>query len=74
MALSPNREDEVKKQVEEDFAGMEAALKSTNIGVLDLLQVYGGLEMALLQADAYLSLLNPISPTFFTTDTSNSRR
>ena len=74
MALNPTREAEVKEQIEREFAAMEEASRVRGAGVFDVLQVYGGLEVAIRQADTYLSLLNPIATTFSTTASSNIQR
>jgi len=67
--MSDHHED-VKKQVEAEFRAMEQALAALNPGVLDVIQVYGDYEMAIRQAEDYLSASNP-RPTFYTTDQSS---
>jgi hypothetical protein len=74
VTLDPNRETELREQVEREFAVMEEASRRADAGVLDVLQVYGGLEVALRQADAYLALLNPTAATFSTSSSSNIPR
>lgn len=74
MPVDPTRETEIRQQVERAFADLEDASRRTNVGVLDVLQVYGGLEVAMRQAEAYLTLLNPISATFSTSSSSNIQR
>jgi hypothetical protein len=73
MPNDPIREIQLREQVEREFAALEQASAERRIGVLDVLHVYGGLEAALRQADAYLALSNPPSAVFSTTSTSNSR-
>lgn len=74
MPVNPTRETEVREEIERDFASMERVSLTAGVGVLDVLQVYGGLDAAVRQADAYLALLNPISPNFSTTSSSNTQR
>ena len=74
MPIDPNGETEVRNQVEQEFAHMENVAAKAGPGIIEMLQVYGGLEAALRQADEYLSLLNPTSTTFSTTSTSNIER
>lgn len=62
-------ETEIREQVEADFASMEEALASKNPGILDVLQVYGNYEVAIRQAESYLTALAPRS-LFSTTDRS----
>lgn len=71
MPSDPMREEEVKAQREREFAELESVSEERRIGVLDVLQVYGGLEAAVSQADAYLALANPKSVVLSTTSTSN---
>jgi len=71
MPIDPKRESEVKDRIERDFAQMEQAVANTGPGVWDVLQVYGGFEIALRQAYNYLDLLNPTSAVFSTTSSSN---
>jgi hypothetical protein len=71
MPIDPSREKELTEQVERTFAELEVASKRGGAGILDVLQVYGGLDVAMRQAEEYLSLLNPPPPTFSTTSTSN---
>jgi hypothetical protein len=73
MPIEPEQEAEVKERVEREFAALESVSEERRVGVLDVLQVYGGYEVALRQADAYLGLLNPTSETVSTTNTSNLR-
>jgi hypothetical protein len=74
MPIDPNREAEARDLVERQFADMERASERSAAGILDVLQVYGGLEDAMRQADAYLTLLNPTTPNFSTTSSSNIQR
>jgi hypothetical protein len=74
MPTSPIREAEVRAQTEGEFAEMEGAAANVAAGTLDVLRVYGGLEVAVRQADAYLALLNPTSANFSTTSNSNLNR
>jgi hypothetical protein len=74
MPIDPNREAEARDLVERQFADMERALGTTNAGILDVLRVYGGLDEAMRQVDAYLTLLNPTTPNFTTTSSSNIQR
>jgi hypothetical protein len=74
MPLEKAREAAVKNQTEREFADIEAAVANAAPGTLEVLRVYGGLEVAVRQADAYLSLLNPISGKFSTTSSSNTTR
>lgn len=71
MPSDPAREIEIKRQIEQEFAEMESASEECQIGVLDVLQVYGGIENAAREADAYLDLLNPTFAVLSTTSTSN---
>jgi hypothetical protein len=74
MPIDPTREAEVRDSVEREFAEMERASLGGTAGIHDVLQVYGGLEVAMRQADAYLALLNPTLPRFSTTSSSNIHR
>jgi hypothetical protein len=74
MPIDPTREAEVKERVEREFATMEVASGKAAAGIFDVLQVYGGLELTIRRADAYLTLLNPVSSTFSTTSSSNDQR
>lgn len=71
MPVDPARENEVRNQVEQEFRRLEHASAEAGVGVFDVLQVYGGLDAAMRQADAYLALLNPAPATFSTTSSSN---
>jgi hypothetical protein len=71
MPVDPVREAQVRDQTEREFAEIESAAVNASPGTLDVLRVYGGLDIAVRQADAYLSLLNPISAHFSTTSSSN---
>ena len=72
MPIDPTREAEVTERIEREFAQLEAA--SAAAGILDVLRVYGGLESTMDQAEAYLTLLNPATPNFSTTSSSNTPR
>jgi hypothetical protein len=62
-------ESEITKEVEGYFGSLEESLKVTNPGILDVLEVYGGYEAAVREANNYLSTLTP-APVFSTTDSS----
>jgi hypothetical protein len=62
-------ENEIRDEVEGYFGSLEASLKATNPGILDVLEVYGGYEAAVREANIYLSTLTP-APVFSTTDSS----
>lgn len=74
MPIDPTREAEVRERVEREFANMEMASEKAAAGIFDVLQVYGGLEVAMRQADVYLALLHPVSASFSTTSSSNIQR
>lgn len=74
MPIDPTREAEVKDRVERDFADLERASGKAAAGILDVLRVYGDLEVAMRQADMYLTLLNPVPPNFSTISSSNIQR
>lgn len=74
MPTDPIREGQVAREIEQDFARIEEASLNGNVGVLDVLEVYGGLQLAVEQAEAYLSLLNPTPVDFSTTSSSNAAR
>lgn len=74
MPTDPNREIEVRKSIERTFADMELALNKADVGVLDVLQLYGGLDESVRRAQAYLTLLNPVCAAFSTSDSSVPRR
>jgi hypothetical protein len=63
-------DDKIKTQVEAEFQGLEVALLASNPGILDVLQVYGGYDEAVKQADAYLAVLKPATPGALTTNRS----
>ncbi len=69
-----DREEEARlqKQTQREFGKLEAELRKTSPGVPELLQVYGGYEAAVRQAEAYLRILEPV-PRFSTTDNSGSQ-
>jgi hypothetical protein len=60
---------QIEAQVSAEFKSLEEAAVNSNPGIMDLLQVYGGFEAAVRQADAYLAGLAPV-PIFLTTDKS----
>jgi hypothetical protein len=64
--------EQVTERVEAEFRLLETSLAASNPGVLDILQVYGGYDAALKQADAYLGTLEPILTFFPTTDGTGS--
>ena len=72
MPLDPTREAEVRERIEREFNAIEEASKTAEVGILDVLQVYGGLETALRQADGYIAILNPTLANFSTGNSSNS--
>jgi len=72
MPIDPIREAEAKDRIEREFAQLEASPAAA--GILEVLRVYGNLESAVNQTDAYLTLLNPAVPNFSTTSSSNSPR
>jgi hypothetical protein len=74
MPIDPTREKEVREQVETEFAEIERASEKAVVGIHDVLRVYGGLELASRQANTYLTLLNPVSPRFSTTSSTNVER
>lgn len=71
MPVDPVREAEVREETERAFSDLERAFAECQVGVVDVLQVYGGLEDAIRQAGAYLALLNPTPAVFSTTANSN---
>jgi len=70
MPETKTSKEQIEAQVSAEFRSLEEALAASSPGVLDLLQVYGGYEAAVRQADAYLAGLGP-QPIFFTTDRSS---
>ena len=74
MPIDPNHESAVRERVEREFAELERASAEAGAGVLDVLQVYGGFELALRQANDYLALLNPTLTNFSTTNSANIQR
>jgi hypothetical protein len=64
----PNATD---NEVATAFRVMEENLASSNPEIMDLLEVYGGYQAAIQQADAYLSVLL-LSPVSITRDRSSS--
>jgi hypothetical protein len=57
----------MEQQVKADLNRMEAKLESSSPGILDMLRVYDGYEIALHHMDNYLEILHP-EPRFDTTD------
>jgi hypothetical protein len=64
-------EREIREGIEGYFASLEESIKVTNPGILDVLEVYGGYEAAVREANDYLLSLAP-NPIFFTSDGSGS--
>lgn len=60
---------EITKEVEADFARLDA---DAGPGLTTLLEVYGGVEAAQLQAEAYLGIEN-IEPIITTTSNTESK-
>lgn len=59
-------DEDIAREVETDFAEMEAELARTaGPGVLEMLRVYGDYDQALREAEAYLT---PAPAIFTTTD------
>jgi len=46
----PNQETKIRERVEAEFRFLEDVLSSSNPGIVNLLQVYGGYDAALKQA------------------------
>lgn len=61
--------DNIKDQIEAQFTKLEEAIAASNPGILDVLQVYGGYEEALQQAEAYLAAFEA-QPLFCTSNAS----
>lgn len=74
MPTDPIRENEVRQQIERVFADIEIASRDADIGIMDVLQLYGSLEDTLRRAQLYLSLLTPVSGSFSTSSNSNTPR
>jgi hypothetical protein len=67
-----DRKQQITDQVNREYAEMEKAMEAANPGLLEVLEVYGGLEDAIRDADAYLQILNPVPAIFSATNSSNS--
>ena len=55
--MNRDREDQVKKEVEEAFAELEERLESGFPGVADVLRVYGECELAMQSNENYRNLI-----------------
>ena len=73
MPIDPIREAQLREQTEREFSEIESAAQNAPAGTLDVIRVYGGLNVAVRQADEFLSLLNPVSAHFSTTSSSNTK-
>ena len=69
MDTKEQGERRIREKIEGEFSELEAAMVTTNPGVLDVLKVYGDYEAAMRQADAYFAALDP-EPIFSTSDSS----
>ena len=66
-----DRKQEIATQVTAEFENLERKLEASNPGVMEVLRVYGGYELAVQQAELYIGLADPKPAAFLTTDTSN---
>ncbi len=67
-----DRKKEIENEVSLEFKRIEKALPTLEPGVMDALQVYGGYELAIQQAQYYMGLIDS-SPTFISTGDSSNR-
>lgn len=61
--------DNTQRDVENDFAELEAQLAECGPGVLDIMNLYGQAELTIKSAADYFSIINP-SPIVSTSNTS----
>ena len=73
-AVMDVKEDRVTDAIQLSFAELEAQLAALQPGLADLFAVYGQYESSLRQADYYLGLLRPPTPTFTATDSAAGPR
>lgn len=69
--MDTERERVIEAELRADFARLELELAASNVGVADILHVYGEYERVVRQVDQYFNLLKS-APTFFAADNSTT--
>lgn len=67
-----DKQAEARASIERDFADLEQAFRADQAGLADLLQVYGGYEASVQQAEQYLRILQP-APRFSVNDSTTTQ-